>query len=64
LDQLKLEQQLNRVQQDLQLHAIEREPNPLRRQQQIRDLELQQHMQFLQDKSRTRRMQRDLDRLR
>src|SRR5262249_42205612 len=49
LDQLQLEQQLHRVQQDLKLHAIEREPNPLRRQQQIRELELQQQRQFLQD---------------
>ena len=53
-----------RAQQDLKLHAIERESNPLRRQQQIRDLEFQQHRQFLQDQSRTRRMQRELDRLR
>jgi hypothetical protein len=64
LDQLKLEQQLNRVQQDLKLNDIAREPHPLRRQQQIRELELQQQMQFLQDQSRTKLMQQDLNRLR
>jgi hypothetical protein len=52
------------VQQDLKLNAIEREPNPLRRQQQLRELELQQQMQFLQDQSRPKLMQQDLNRLR
>jgi hypothetical protein len=64
LDQLKLEQQLHRVQQDLKLNEIAREPNPFRRQKQIRELELQQQMQFLQEQSRTKLMQQDLNRLR
>jgi hypothetical protein len=64
LDQLKLEQQLHRVQHDLKLNEIAREPPSLRRQQQIRELELQQQMQFLQDQSRTKLLQQDLNRLR
>jgi hypothetical protein len=52
------------VQQDLKLNEIEREQNPFRRQKQIRELELQQQMQFLQDQSRTKLMQQDLNRLR
>jgi len=52
------------VQQELQLNHIEREPNLLRRQEQLRDLQLQQQMQFLQDQSRTKLMQQDLNRLR
>jgi hypothetical protein len=64
LDQLKLEQQLNRVQQELKLNDIAREPHLVRRRNQIRELQLQQQMQFLQDQSRTKLMQQDLDRLR
>src|SRR5262245_47095232 len=64
LDQLKLEQQLHRVQQDLKLNDIAREPNPWRRQQQLREFELQQQMQFLQDQSRPKLMQQALNRLR
>jgi len=50
LDQLTLEQQLHRVQQDLKLNAIAREHNPLRRQQQISELARQQHMQCLAER--------------
>jgi len=64
LDQHTLEQQLQRVQQDLKLHAIAREHNPLRRQQQISELALQQHMQCLQEQSRTQWMQQQLNRFR
>jgi hypothetical protein len=64
LDQLKLEQQLNRVQHELKLNHIEREHNPFRRQEQIRELQFQQHMQFLQDQSRTKLMQQKLNRVR
>jgi hypothetical protein len=64
LDQLKLEQQRHHVQQELKLHDIAREPNPLRRQEQRRELQRQQHMQFLQEQSRTRLMQQELNRLR
>ena len=52
------------MQQDLKLHEIEREPNPFHRQKQLRELELQQQMQFLQDQSRTKLMQQDINRLR
>ena len=64
LDQLKLEQQCNRMQHALQLHHIAREHNPLRRQAQLRELQFQQHRQFLQDQSRTKRMQQELHSLR
>ena len=64
LDQLTLEQQLHRVQQDLKLNAIAREHNPLRRQKQISELALQQYMQCLQEQSRTKVMQQDLNRFR
>jgi hypothetical protein len=36
----------------------------LRRQDQLRELQLQQQMQFLHDQSRTKLMQQDLNRLR
>jgi hypothetical protein len=36
----------------------------LRRQEQLRELQLQQQIQFLQDRSRTKLMQQDLNRLR
>jgi len=52
------------VQHELKLNQMERESNPLRRQEQLRDLQLQQQMQFLQDQSRTKLMQQDLNRLR
>jgi hypothetical protein len=38
------------------------EHNPMRRQEQSRALQLQQQMQFLQDQSRTKLMQQDLNR--
>jgi hypothetical protein len=40
LDQLKLEQQLHRVQHELHMYHIAREHNPLRRQEQLRALQL------------------------
>jgi hypothetical protein len=46
------------------MNQIELEQSPFRRQEQIRELQLQQQMQFLQDQSRTKLMQQDLNRLR
>jgi len=48
----------------LQMNQLEREDNTFRRQDQIRALQLQQQMQFLQDQSRTKLMQQDLNRVR
>ena len=62
LDQLKLEQQLNGVQHELKLNEIAREHNPFRRQEKIKELKLQQQIQFLQDQSRTQLMQQNLNR--
>ena len=62
LDQLKLEQQLNGVQHELKLNEIAREHNPFRRQKKIKELKLQQQIQFLQDQSRTKLMQQNLNR--
>ena len=62
LQPVEVRPQLHRVQQDLKLRAIEREPNLLHRQQQRRERELQQQRQVLQEQSRTKRMQQDLNR--
>ena len=64
LDQLKNDQQRSQLQYELKLNDIARAHNPFRRQEQLRDLQLQQQMQFLQDQSRTKLMQQDLNRLR
>ena len=62
LDQLRNQQQLERVQRELELNQIQREQNTFRQQEQIRELQRQQQMDFLRDQSL--KSQQNLDRLR
>jgi parvulin-like peptidyl-prolyl isomerase len=47
LDQLKNDQQLDRLQTELELNQIQREQNQSRQQEQVRELQRQQEMDFL-----------------
>lgn len=64
LDQIRRDQQIDRLQTELQINRIQREQDQRRREQQLQELQRQQQIDFLRDQQRRLQLEQNLDRLR